>query len=151
MTFQQHVETFPLISSEGWKELEVFPGGFLGGAAVKNPPANAGDARDSGSIPPGGLITESGRSLGQEMATHSSILVWFPIQGRSYTLHGAHYPKKEKVGKNQKRNNFLIWQLHVNYHFSLPFVLSLLQLYHPLCEVGTTVRRGGCNEDFKKL
>ena len=26
-------------------------GGFPGGAGVKNPPANAGDARDSGSIP----------------------------------------------------------------------------------------------------
>ena len=35
---------------------------------VKNMPANAGDARDTGSIP--GL----GRS--QEMATHFSILVW---------------------------------------------------------------------------
>ena len=31
---------------------------------VKNPPANAGDIRDSGSIP------------GEEMATHSSILAW---------------------------------------------------------------------------
>ena len=38
---------------------------------VKNPPANAEDARDLGSIP--GL----GRSPGeQEMATHSSILAW---------------------------------------------------------------------------
>ena len=36
---------------------------------VRNPPANAGDARDSGLIP--GL----GRSLG-EMATHSNILAW---------------------------------------------------------------------------
>ena len=40
---------------------------------VKNPPVNAGEARDTGSIP------GSGRSLGQkdleiEMATHSSIL-----------------------------------------------------------------------------
>ena len=42
-------------------------------------------------------------------------------------------------------------QLLVSYHLSLPFVLSLLQLYHPLCEVGTTVRRGGCNEDLKKI
>ena len=32
-------------------------GGFPGGAGVKNPPANAGDARDVGSIP------GSGRSL----------------------------------------------------------------------------------------
>ena len=38
--------------------------------AVKNPPANAGDARDMGSIP------EVGRSLEEEMATCSSILAW---------------------------------------------------------------------------
>ena len=36
---------------------------------VKNPPANAEDIRDMGSIP--GL----GRSLEEELATHSSILV----------------------------------------------------------------------------
>ena len=35
---------------------------------VKNPPANAGDTRDAGSVP--GL----GRS--EEMATHSSTLAW---------------------------------------------------------------------------
>ena len=37
---------------------------------VKNPPANAGDTRDAGSIP------GSGRSLKEGMATHSSILAW---------------------------------------------------------------------------
>ena len=37
---------------------------------VKDLPANAGDTRDVGSIP------ESGRSLEEEMATHSSILAW---------------------------------------------------------------------------
>ena len=37
---------------------------------VENPPANAGDVRDAGSIP--GL----GRYLEEDMATHSSILVW---------------------------------------------------------------------------
>ena len=37
---------------------------------VKNPPANAGDIRDVGSIP------ESGDPLEEEMATHSSILAW---------------------------------------------------------------------------
>ena len=41
-----------------------------GGLVVKNPPANAGDARDLSSIP------ELGRSPGEEMATCSSILVW---------------------------------------------------------------------------
>ena len=35
---------------------------------VKNPPANAGDVRDANSI------SESGRSLEEEMATHSGIL-----------------------------------------------------------------------------
>ena len=37
---------------------------------VKNPPANAGDVRDKGSIP------GSERSLEKGMATHSSILAW---------------------------------------------------------------------------
>ena len=37
---------------------------------VKNPPANAEDARDAG------LIPGSGRSPGGEMATHSSVLAW---------------------------------------------------------------------------
>ena len=44
--------------------------GFPGDPVVKNPPANAGD---TGSIP------GSGRSLEEEMATHSSIVAWdFP-------------------------------------------------------------------------
>ena len=37
---------------------------------VKNPPANAGEARNVD------LIPGSGRSPGEEMATHSSILTW---------------------------------------------------------------------------
>ena len=37
---------------------------------VKKLPASVGDARDMGSIP------GSGRSLENEMATHSSILAW---------------------------------------------------------------------------
>ena len=41
--------------------------GFPGGSALKNLPANAGDA---GSIP------ESGRAPGEEMATHSSLPAW---------------------------------------------------------------------------
>ena len=43
--------------------------GFPGSSVVKNPPANAGGTRDMGSI--SGL----GRSLEEELATHSSILV----------------------------------------------------------------------------
>ena len=44
--------------------------GFLGGAFVKNPPANAEDTRDSGSIP------ESGVSLGVGNGNPLSILTW---------------------------------------------------------------------------
>ena len=44
---------------------------FPGGAVAKNPPANAGDTRDVGSIFPG-----QEDPLEQEMATHSNILVW---------------------------------------------------------------------------
>ena len=41
--------------------------GFSGGSVGKNPPANAGDR---------GPIPGLGRSPGEEMATHSSILAW---------------------------------------------------------------------------
>ena len=37
---------------------------------VKNPPANAGDIRDTGSIP------RSGRFPGEGMTTHSTIFAW---------------------------------------------------------------------------
>ena len=45
---------------------------FPGGAMVMNPPAEAGDARDSGSV----LGQEDGNPLEKEMATHFSILAW---------------------------------------------------------------------------
>ena len=44
--------------------------GFQVAQLVKNLPANAGDAKDAGSI------SGSGRSPGERMATHSSILAW---------------------------------------------------------------------------
>ena len=44
--------------------------GFPGGSVVKNPPASAGDIRDSGSVP------GQEDPLEKEMATHSSILAW---------------------------------------------------------------------------
>ena len=52
---------------------------------VKNPPANAGDGRDVGSIP------EMGRSVEEGMATHSNILAWIIAwteePGQSIGLH----------------------------------------------------------------
>ena len=44
--------------------------GFPGGAVVKNPPANAGDARRMSSIP------GSGRSAGGGNGNHSSNFAW---------------------------------------------------------------------------
>ena len=44
--------------------------GFPGGVLVKNPPINAGNTRDAGSVP------VWGDPLEQKMATHSSILAW---------------------------------------------------------------------------
>jgi len=44
--------------------------GFPGGASGKELTSNAGDMRDTD------LISGSGRSPGEEMATHSSILAW---------------------------------------------------------------------------
>ena len=43
---------------------------FIGGSVVKNPPVNAEDTRDTGSIPGSEDPLEKG------MATHSSILAW---------------------------------------------------------------------------
>ena len=55
---------------------------------VKNPPANAGDIRDVGSIP------GSGRSLERAMVTHSGILAWrIPWTGEPGGLeNNALYP-----------------------------------------------------------
>ena len=44
--------------------------GFRVAQLVKNLPANAGDAKDAGSI------SGSGRSPGERMATHSCVLAW---------------------------------------------------------------------------
>ena len=41
---------------------------------VKNPPANAGDAGDSGLLPRS--LETPGDPLEKEMATHSSLLAW---------------------------------------------------------------------------
>ena len=60
--------------------------GFPGCAVVENPPATAGDVRDTGAIP--GL----GRSLEEEMETHSSIFVWRICMDRGEwwtTVHGV--------------------------------------------------------------
>ena len=61
----------------------------------KNPPANAGDARDVGSIPRSGRGQEE--ALEEEMATHSSILAWESHGLRSLA---GYSPCVERVGRN---------------------------------------------------
>ena len=56
-------------SRDGYASLQTL--GFPGGLVVKNPPAIAGDIRDTGSIPWVGKIP-----LEKGMAAHSGILVW---------------------------------------------------------------------------
>ena len=47
-----HLERGTIVSSSQLIRIKVRSGmGFPGGAGVKNPPANAGDARDVGSFP----------------------------------------------------------------------------------------------------
>ena len=54
------------ITDSGSETLQGFPGGSVG----QNLPASAGDTGDTG------LIPGWGRSRGEAMATHSSILAW---------------------------------------------------------------------------
>ena len=69
----------------------MFPG-FPGCSVIKNPPANAGDARDAGSIPGSGGFPK------KEMATHSSTLAWkIPWTEEHGRLQ---YMESQRVGHN---------------------------------------------------
>ena len=83
---------------------------FPGDAVVKNPPANAGDTRDSG------LIPGSEDPVRKEMATHSSILAWKSPWTASRLYAPEKYwigPSLEALSENQKwPSNFrkvLLW------------------------------------------
>ena len=52
----------------GYKTTNLFKGASQVMLVIKNPPANAGDVRDAGSMP------GSGRSPGRRHGIHSSIL-----------------------------------------------------------------------------
>ena len=74
--------------------------GFPGVSVVKNPPANAGNIRDTGSIP------GSGRSLRRGHATHSSILAWrIPQTEKHGKLQSM---ASQKVGRTQLKQ-FSTW------------------------------------------
>ena len=79
-----------------------------GSVVVKNPPANAGDIRDVGSIP------GSGRSPGEGNGNHSSILAWKSHGQRSLA---GYSPKGHKESDTTQQLN--------NYH-SPPYSLQLV-------------------------
>ena len=70
---------------------------------VKNLPANAGDAGDSGSIP------GSGRSPGGGNGNHSSILAWGILQTEEPGgLQSIGVAKKSDTTERLNNNNFMI-------------------------------------------
>ena len=74
--------------------------GFPGGSVLKNLPANAGDARDTGSIP--GWEDP----LEEEMATHPSILAWrVPWTEEP---GGLQFVGSQRVGHDQVTNTFTL-------------------------------------------
>ena len=76
---------------------------------VKNPPANAGDIRATGSIP------GSGRSLEEGVATHSSILSWrIPLD------RGTWRSIVHRVAKSWIRLKQLSMHTHTMYTYMLP-------------------------------
>ena len=60
----------PMSNSKTWPFIYLHLKGCPGGAVVKNPPANAGDAKDTGLIPGLGSSPKEGND------THTSILAW---------------------------------------------------------------------------
>ena len=88
--------------------------GFLLALVVKNPPANAGDLRDMGSIP------GSGRSLQEAMATNSSILPW-----------GSH-GQRSLAGYSPQQHKGLDTHAH-NANMKITFFRSVAQSCPTLC------------------
>ena len=78
MTFSSHPMPNPSGKAVN-SPFEVYPKftwGFLGGAVVKNMPANAGDPRDAGSKKKKRDAGSIPGSLEKEMANYSSTLAW---------------------------------------------------------------------------
>ena len=72
---------------------------------VKNLTANAGDIRDVDSI------SRSGRSPGEGMATHSTILVWrIPWTEEPGELQSV---GPQRVGHVQRKNTIFLWDLQL--------------------------------------
>ena len=79
----------------------IFDLGFPGSTVVKNPPANAGDTRDTG------LIPGSRRSQEKEMATHCRTLAWKnPVDGGAWQATWDH---KESIRTWQRITHTHSW------------------------------------------
>ena len=71
---------------------------------VKNPPANAGDVTEAGSIP------VSKRSFEEEMTTHSSILAWaipWTEVPAGLSFMGSQRVSYDRAAKQQKQGRML--------------------------------------------
>ena len=114
--------------------------GFPGGSVLKNPPANAGDT---------GLIPGLGRSLEEEMATHSSILAW-RIPQRSLVGYSAWGCKK-----SDKTEQLSTWWIYCYKKLYLVIsVCSVMSWDAPLMlvifEVDTMVFKSKCTKLWKE-
>ena len=79
------------MGKESLKEVSIWiTGAYPDGSVVKNLPANAGDARDAGSI------LGSGRSPGRGMATHSRLLAWKTLWTEE--SGGLKFIQKQRIG-----------------------------------------------------
>ena len=95
-------------------------GGFPGGAVVNNPPANAGDARDAGSIP------GSGRSPG--VGNSNPTPVFLPGRFHGQRSRAAYNPwsSQELDATEQLNTNDLNATLHPRQSLSPPLIDSLI-------------------------
>ena len=93
----------------------------MSGLVVQNPPANAGDIRDAGSIP------GSGRSLEKEMATYSSFLAWrIPMDRGAWraTVHGV---AKSWTGLSNFTLTFTFWLDNIAFKEHILFGIYFLK------------------------
>ena len=93
--------------------------GFPGGTHGKNPPANAGDVRDTGSNP------GSGRSLEESMAIHSSILAW-RVPGTEEAGGLQSIGLHSRTGLKQLSNRVQVYPVQVKTAICIYFLKEML-------------------------
>ena len=88
-----------------------------GWSSSKNPPANAGDTRDVGSIP------RSRRSVKMEMATHSSILAWKILWTEESC--GLQSMRSQRGGHGWPTEHMHMLTPKDHFYWGLPYIISV--------------------------